>query len=634
MSNLSGVIQNGQTLTLKAGAGTISAGDLIQVGGPGNEAWSVITSDHAAMSAQQIVAPVSIVAGTANNYARWGVETDSRGNIYTATPNASGQGVAVAQYAPGGALLTGPVTIDSTAHTMVSIRLVTLSNNTFAAIYADSTTGGVRFTIFDTGLNIVAGPTAAATGYLSGAVAYSDACALSGGGFAVVYQNNGHTAINLQTYSNTGVAVLAATSIQAVSGAGALTYVRIGQLSTGNLVVAMRGTQAPAGTSFVIVTTGGVSVQTNVIVDSTATAGFLNLSIMPSGGFAVSCMDGTNVVAAVYNNAGTIQGSAYTSANTLNSTTYIQQKLTNDGLNFYFCYVQSAGGLAVIQLTTAGAVGTSATGLLSSTFTSTSSIDGSISNNVLVMLQASITTGGQKYVAIELPDSSLGISVPNVVGGPTTIGSAAATTGSYWPTIRAIGDFTALIVYDQQTTAATLFGMIKFAASSIQGIAQNSVAAGNPGSSVTVNPGAGSYPLPNGITGTNALAFDHSNVTPPGNKGVVFYQGVSLSNPGASSSTSINSPTGTLFLLAGGGVTRNFSYTATQPTKIWEQRNLSTSFSLTVTIAGAGAVPVSTFSVTNSQAGFYLLGAGQTITVTGNLTAGGDSITYYAEKDQ
>ena len=68
MSNgLSSNIKNGQTLTLSAGSGAINAGDLIQVGGPAGEAWSVVTSDHAALSIQQVITPVTIEAGAVNN---------------------------------------------------------------------------------------------------------------------------------------------------------------------------------------------------------------------------------------------------------------------------------------------------------------------------------------------------------------------------------------------------------------------------------------------------------------------------------------------------------------------------------------------------------------------------------------
>lgn len=628
-SNLSGVVAGGQTLSFNSGIGAIANGALVQTGGPGNEAWPVITTDHAVLAAQQVVTPVSVNGGGAvNNYMRWDSVSDTLGNMYVATPNTAGQGLNVTKFTPGGAVGVASTVLDSTAHAMISIRLVSLTSSALAAVYVDSTTGGVRFVIFDTGLNVVAGPTAVATGYASGAVAYVDTCALAAGGFAIVYANSAHTAINLQTYSSAGSAVLAATNIQTTAGTASLTYLKIGQLSSGNLVVAMRQTATPAGTSFVIVTTSGGSVTTNTVVDAISTLGFAGLSVLPTGGFAVAVMNGTNIVAAAYNATGVLQGSAYSSANTLNNTTYVQMQLTNDGTNFYLFYVQTGGGLAIIQLTPAGVTGPSVAGLQSATFTSTSSIGASISNNMAVVVQASVTTGGQKYATFGLADASIGAVIPYAITQPTAVGAAAGTTGCYWPSVRALGDFTAFFVYDQQSTANVFGSLIKFAASAIQGVAQNTV-----GSVVTINPGSGSYPAL-AMAGTNALAFDHSNLSPPGNRGVLYAAGVTLSNPASNSAASINSPTGTLFFLAGGGVTRNFLYTATQATKVWEQRSLSTSFTLTVTIAGASAVPVTTFLATGNQAGFYLLGAGQTISITGNLSAAGDSVMYYTEKDQ
>ena len=71
MSNLSAVIAGGQTISFSSGSGAIPANALVQVGGPGPEAWPVVTTDHAALSAQQVIAPVPVAGGGAtNNYAR------------------------------------------------------------------------------------------------------------------------------------------------------------------------------------------------------------------------------------------------------------------------------------------------------------------------------------------------------------------------------------------------------------------------------------------------------------------------------------------------------------------------------------------------------------------------------------
>lgn len=610
MSNLSNVIQNGQSLTVPAGTGAIAAQALVQIGGPGNEAWPVATIDRASVAPVSVITPISTSGGAVNNYARWGCEFDASGNAYVLSPNSSSQGVKVTKFSPAGVSL-GSGVLDSTAHTMLSAKLVSLSNATWAAVYADASTGGVRFVIFDAGLSIIAGPTAVATGYVTGAVAYADACALSGGGFAVVYLNSGHSAITLQTYSNAGVAVLGATGVQAFSGSAALVYVRVAQLSTANLVVAMRTTETPAGTSFVIVTTGGASVVTNTVVDSTATAGFLSLSVVQGFGFAIGVMNGTDAIAAVYSNAGVAQGSAYSVANTLNNTTYMQFKVTNDGTNFYFAYIQTSGGLAFIQLTQAGASTISATGLLSSTFTTTTALDADICNNIAFVLAASAGTNGQNYVTLALPNSALGYVEPEVLSGPTAIGSAAATTGTYWPTVRAIGDFTAVVVYDHQSTADQLCGAVKFAASAIQGVAQNAVSVNSPGSSVTINPGPGSYPVV-AMNGTNGSAFDHSGATPPGNRGALFSQGASLSAP--ATAQPVGNTSRTAFLFGWNGTPATYSYTAVGPVNL----NVFISGGATTTVNGQPVYLNST-----SQATYTLyLGAGQVFSISTGTSVG------------
>jgi len=160
-SNLSGVIQGGQTLGMVAGARAINVNDLVQIGGPGNEAYPVVTIDQAAVAAVTVTAPVSIVAGAVNNYAHYDQVADSSGNIFNLCPNLSSQGVEAVKRSPTSAVLISATALDATAHAMVNMRLRKLNSGNFLAVYADSTTGGVKFVIFDTNLNIVAGPPAA-----------------------------------------------------------------------------------------------------------------------------------------------------------------------------------------------------------------------------------------------------------------------------------------------------------------------------------------------------------------------------------------------------------------------------------------------------------------------------------------
>lgn len=524
-NNLSGTIQGGQTLQLRAGTGIINPGDLVETGGPGNLLWSVSTIDRAAAPGGSSTIPVAVVAGAVNNYIHWPSAADSSGNIYVLSPNASSQGVNATKYSPLGNVLISNAVIDATGAAFSRMRLLSLSNGTFVALYVNGATGAISFAIFDASLNVIVSPIAVATGYSVGSVSYIDGCAFSTGGFAVVYQNSAHTAITLQTYSNPGAAVLGATSIQALGGSAALADLKIAQLNSGNLVVVMRTTATPAGTSFVIVSTGGASVATNTVIDATATAGFCELNVLP-GFFAISDMNGTNVKASVWSDAGAQQGGTYTGASTLNNTTYGQSKLANDGISFYLFFTLTAGGLEIVQLTTAGASSVvSTSGLASSLFTSTASLDVSISNGIAFAIGASITTGGQSYITIGLPNAALSINLPYLLSGPTALGSAAGTTGAYWPSCRALGDFTAAVIYDQQTVAGLFFSMVKFASSVIQGVAQTLNASGNPGVLVTVNPGPGSYPITQ-IPGTSGTLFNQ--IPDGGAAGTVYSAGVTL----------------------------------------------------------------------------------------------------------
>jgi len=621
-NGLSSSIKNGQTFGMNAGRAAIAQQALVQAGGPGNEAWPVMTSDFAAQAAPFTVAPANVIAEAVNNYMSWPQAQDALGNTYVLTPNASSQGVVATKYSPTGAQLAQQ-TIDATTAAMSSLRLLALSNGYFAATYVNNATGGVKFSIFDAQLDLVVSPAAVATGALFGSTAYVDSCLLpSGAGFAIVYQNSAKTALMLQTYTNAGAAGLAATSIQALGGTAALAYMRMGVASTtGNLIVAMRTTATPAGTSFVIVNpTTGANVVANTVMDSTATAGFCFLSIMNGGGFCLVDANGTNLKAAVYSDAGAQQGSTFTGATTLNSSTFRQVEISSgDGVNFWLAYILSAGGLQMVQLGTNGtASGMNPAAIATGTFTTTTAIGMAVANNVAFMLAASSATGGQSYAEIGLADATLGISEAYLIGNPTSIGAAAGTTGAYWPSVRSVGDFTATLLFDHQSTAAIIFSIVKWAASSIQGVACAAVAAGSQGT-VNINPGPGSYPT-TGQNGTSGLAFDHSQAAIPGNRGTVFAAGAQLSAP-ATQSAGGPSPTG---LITTVGASGSYTYTATA--------NVLLTITAGYTGAGTGAtltVNGASFFLSNSSANpqptygpiQIALAAGQSISVSTSSTA-------------
>jgi len=287
MSNLSQFRNNGQTLQVNAGSAAINVGDLLEIGGPGSQAYTAATIDYS------ISAPVStlITQTSLSTYALAGsnriqLARDRLGNIYEVGSNGSGN-LVIYKFGPT-ANTTSSAILDSTATTVNTPRLFQLQNGNYCCVYARSA-GALYFVIFDAALNVVAGPTSVATEYASTNVVYHDAIALTGGGFAIAYQTSAGTAINGITYSNVGAVVTAAMSIQALVTA-AQEFIKIIQLSSGNLVVAYRGTMtisSVAGTYFNIVSATLAAVAGPTSVDTTASLGFLELNQL-SGFFSIA----------------------------------------------------------------------------------------------------------------------------------------------------------------------------------------------------------------------------------------------------------------------------------------------------------------------------------------------------------
>lgn len=554
MGNLSTFMKNGAQLQLKAGIAAIAAADLVSIGGPGLEAYTVGCADYAKYPASGTILPqTSLNASAMPGVGRMPVARDSQGNIFTLGTNSSGNAV-VYKSSPTGAMQSSQ-TLDATATTCRTGKLLPLSNGTFAAVYA-RTAGAMYFTIFDPALNIIAGPTSIATERNNTNVVYHDAIELSGGGFAVFYQTSANTNIAMQTYTNAGAPNLGATNIVTLASTAADCFIRAKQqIGTSNIVVAYRSAMTvggTAGTGFVVVNASGAVQAGPTNVDNTATFGFVELAVL-NGFFAIAEGNGTNLKCASYSNAGALQGSVYSTADTLNSATYPQVKLATDGAQFWLAYFGSAAnGLNVVQIPTADATtGKATTGMSSATLAATTyALDAEIINGMLVALAASSATSGQYYMTVGLPDASLGISAPYLKTAATAFGSAASTTGSNMPRVLSgggglytgtgaptnypsnpaqCGDWTAIFSYDQQNTAATYIGILKFEASAIIGVSQAAVAVNNAGTTVTINSGPGAF-LCNILSGTQGVVFNHSQGLVAGGIGTLFAVGVILTS--------------------------------------------------------------------------------------------------------
>lgn len=561
--SLSQQIKNGQRLSIATGSAPVAAGDLVLIGGPGNEAWTAATADYAAIApAGNLLPETQVAAHALPGSSRQPAARDRLGNVYVVGTDGSGHLVAF-KYGPAGNLIAS-ATLDASATSVNTAQLMQLSSGAYACVYARAA-GALFFVIFDAGLSLLSGPASVVTEFHATNVVYHAACALSGGGFAIVCQTNAGTAVQVRTYSNAGAAVLTATTVQALAGSAAGAFLRVAQLSSGNLVVVMRGTMTAGGNAGVNIVT--VNVTTGAVVvgpvnlDTTSTLGFAELSVLP-GFFAVAAADGTNLVCGVYSNAAAAQGTPFSVGDTLNSIAYPQVKLCNDGALFWLAWFSGSTGLNVISASTAGVNGQAALVGGSVLNASTFALDADVVNGELVALAASNATAGQFWLVVGLPDASLGIAAPYLRSAPVAFGSAAATTGASWPRVLGggglysgpsgplsqpaapptNGDFTAIFLYDHGNSASTFIGIQKFEASAIVGFAVASMIGGQAGAALPVNPGPGEYAT-NAVGGTNGVAFDHLSAAPAGTQGSVYSSGAALGGIAQDSSSSSSSNT-------------------------------------------------------------------------------------------
>ena len=519
----SGVIQ------LASGSSAIAVEDIVAIGGPGNRAYPVQTSNYAASGIASTFLLETSEGGSGSitpTGSRQATITDPQGNIFYLTTPLVGSNILTAYKLNPVGLALGSVTIDAyTSGQAWGPMIVQLSNNSFAAVWS-RTNGALYYAVFDTSLTIIQSATLIDNIYNSTNVTYFDVVAKAAGGFAIAYQATGATHINLTTYNNLGVQVLAPASVQTLTSTLALCFVRMLQLSNGNLMIAMRTTMSPSGTSFVIVNSvTGASVVGNTVMDNTSTAGFTVASML-TGYFAIGEMNGTYAECAVYSNGGALQGGKYTFTDTLNSQTYIHLSLENDtGTNFWFTFMDQGGtaGFHVAQIPVTG------TGFQTGSFTGTVGSGFALATKLIcgqvACLFASSSTSGQYWATVGLPDAGIGVVAPYIRNALTSFGSAASVNGSYWPKVLDGGDWTMVMLYDHQTNGHSYLGIQKFEQSAIIGTAISSMNAGLPGSPVQVAAGNATFPA-NTIKGTDGIQFNHASLVPFGNSGVLFTNGL------------------------------------------------------------------------------------------------------------
>lgn len=200
--------------------------------------------------------------------------------------------------------------VEAVATVRASDRMFWLGNGNICAVW-QLNGGDLKFAIYDADLNQVVAPTVIATPASDG---FFDAVPLNGGGFAVCWLGAAG-AQKLAIYSDAGAVVTAAVTIQTWTGAADTSLgVKMAILSNGNIAIAFSsrfattkglyfGVWSPVGTQVVAPALLYAPVVQPVAFPEVATL---------NGFFAVAQADTVNTKAFVLNNAGALQGAAYT----------------------------------------------------------------------------------------------------------------------------------------------------------------------------------------------------------------------------------------------------------------------------------------------------------------------------------
>ena len=515
------------TSSLVAGESFIPK-DLAEIDGYYGKAYKVRVSNFAAIgnvdygtaetssATGRIVAQTSVVASQSVAYARQAVTIDSSGNIFTLTDAAASAGLRLSKFAPSGALL-GYVDI-VTVGQRYNHHILLLSNGNIACVWW--ITSSLEYAVYDANLVNVS----ALANIATVPSAYFAACALSGGGFAVLYQQNTSPLLScIRTYDNSGVSTLAETTVWTRTGTTGTQYHRMLQLSSGNLAIAVssNNTAPSTGLYYGVITTAGVSVKSFTSLDATGSmTWYPNIAVM-TGYFAVGMANGTNQKAYIFDNSGTQQGSAFSAATTAGVDSN-RTKIVSDGTAFWLIWQRNTDSkCCTTKLPTSG---TGYTTVVTTTSTTQYGfyLDAFYENGLICAISTTSANTAPTFWVISTATGGL------IDPAGTTFGVAPGTNGGSYPRVIAGGDRSFIALYDYATTAGTLLCIGKYAKTAVIGVVQATAAAS---STVRMYSQAGAYEI-NAVNGAVA-GFDHTTNSLTGNKGAILPLGVTLRGIGA-----------------------------------------------------------------------------------------------------
>lgn len=518
-------------------ADNVSKYDLLQADAVTGKAYKINYLDYAVCgnvtygTAQttfdtgKLITDTAIQGSEISADSRNGLILHSSNNIFICGNNSTTVGLSISKFNKAGELrLT--VAVEGSVTSVFNNHLFELPNGNILVIYSLGST--VTFAIYDEDFNVIKSPTSVA----NAGSRYFSACLLSGGGFAIVYQDNGAPLTNkLVTYDNTGTIVAAATTIWTRVGTSGNQYHRMMQLSNGNLVIAVNSVNttgaASIGLFYGIFTSAAAAVvaMTNLKTTS-AVADIPNLSISSSGYFAVSkSINADGLYAWVFNNAGALQGSAFYS-NTTASAAFKKIKLLTDNTDFYLLWSDSnVSKLCLTKLPVTG------TNYLTTYVTLTTTnydhlIDAFLENNAICYITLGTGAVAPQLGVIKLSNRKL-ISVSN-----TLIAGAAGTTAGSDLRVIPLGERTFVLSYTHSNTTGTHLYAGKYSQTAILGVSKSTKTAGDY-ADINMMPGVYRINLINTNGSSLSKAFNHSAYNFVGNKGsvngyTVYLQGMSV----------------------------------------------------------------------------------------------------------
>lgn len=501
--------------------------DLVQINSANGHVSKVRNADYATCGSMafgtpqtgpatgQILAQTTIVSSRTNPNKRQALERRAAdGSLYTLTDNTSELGVKLNRYSATGELL-GSVTIESA--TLYYADLILQLSNGNIAVFA-STGTLLKYAVYDARLGLVKAWASIGEATI---LSYSNfgACALSGGGFAVVHQPNGSLQQSrLATFNNSGVAVLAPTTIWTRLGTNNPQYHQMVQLSNGNLlIVVSNNNSVDYGLYHGIVTTAGAPVVAFSNIDPIAVYTYPEISVCGAS-YSIARANGINQLAFVFNDAGIQQGGTFTEATTAGNGSAVT-KLINDGSAFWLIWARSTDTNQVLtKLPLTGSNFTTSVITLSPTQYGLY-IDAFYENGLIVGASQGVAAAAPQVWVISTDTASL------VSRLGTTFGVAPSGASGYYPRIISGGDCSFVCMYDYGTTAATHLCIGKYASTAILGVVACDA---TPGTLVALETGAGAYAT-NAVIGSPGKAFDMSTSTSLyGNKGTILPNSVVL----------------------------------------------------------------------------------------------------------